>query len=68
MRYLRPENMAKTANADRDPVIEHAVEVDNKWSPKMLTVLGVITLICAISLIVFMATRLQTCMYLDGSQ
>ncbi len=63
--------MAKTANAnaaDRDPDLEHALEVDKSWSPTKLTGLGIVTLAIAIAIIVFMATRLTTCMYLDGSQ
>ena len=41
---------------------------DPSWSPSKLTVTGIITLAIAIAIIVFMATRLTTCMYLDGSQ
>ena len=61
--------MAKAANAEqRDPDLEHAMEVDNAWSPTKLTGLGIVTLMIAITIIVFMATRLETCMFLDGSQ
>ncbi len=61
--------MAKAAaNAEqRDPDLEHALEVDQAWSPTKLTGLGIVTLMIAITIIVFMATRLETCMYLDGS-
>jgi hypothetical protein len=60
--------MAKAAAERRDPDVEHAEEVDAAWSPSKLTGLGIVTLGIAIAIIVFMATRLTTCMYLDGSQ
>ena len=56
--------MAKGFNDTGDPT---QLE-DNKWSPSKLTGLGIVTLLIAIAIIVFMATRLTTCMYLDGSQ
>jgi hypothetical protein len=40
---------------------------DTSWSPSKLTATGIITLAIAIAIIVFMATRMTTCMYLDGS-
>ena len=60
--------MAKANAGERDPDLEHALEVDQSWSPTKLTGLGIVTLAIAITIIVFMATRLTTCMYLDGSQ
>jgi len=48
-------------------LMQHQKQVDNRWSPKQLTVLGFVTLGIAVAIIVFMATRLTTCMYLDGS-
>lgn len=62
--------MAKVADAERPLDAEakqHAKDVDQAWSPTMLTGLGIVTLAIALSIIVFMATRLTTCMYLDGS-
>ena len=56
--------MAKAIDDSGDPT---RLE-DNSWSPTKLTGLGIVTLIVAIAIIVFMATRLTTCMYLDGSQ
>ena len=61
------------ANADADKVLDgerlaSAEKVDGKWSGGKLTVLGVITFAIAVTIIVFMATRLTTCMYLDGSR
>jgi hypothetical protein len=55
----------KPLDAER---LAHASEVDAKWSASKLTTLGVITFAIAITVIVFMATRLTTCMYLDGSR
>jgi hypothetical protein len=55
-------------NTESDGHAQHAQEVDAAWSPSKLTGLGIVTLLVAISIIVFMATRLTTCMYLDGSQ
>jgi hypothetical protein len=48
--------------------LAHAMKVDAAWSPKKLTGLGIVTLVIAFSIIVFMATRMTTCMYFDGSQ
>ncbi len=48
--------------------LKHAQEVDAAWAPSKLTALGFLTFAVAITIIVFMATRLTTCMYLDGSQ
>lgn len=62
--------MAKT-EADKPlgaEALAHAQEVDSAWSPTRLTRLGLITLAIAISVIIFIATRLTTCMYLDGSR
>ena len=58
--------MAKAEQAGQtgDPTVGE----DPGWSPSKLTVTGIITLAIAIAIIVFMATRLTTCMYLDGSQ
>jgi hypothetical protein len=50
-----------------DPDLKHSEEVDSAWSPTKLTGLGIVTLGIALTIIVFMATRLTTCMYLDGS-
>jgi hypothetical protein len=55
--------MAKAEEAG-DPTVGE----DSGWSPSKLTVTGIITLLIAVAIIVFMATRLTTCMYLDGSQ
>jgi hypothetical protein len=61
--------MAKAA--DLKPLdaelMEHQRKVDSSWSSKQLTALGFVTIGIAIAIIVFMATRLTTCMYLDGS-
>jgi len=48
--------------------LHHAEEIDQAWSASKLTALGLLTFAVAIAIIVFMATRLTTCMYLDGSQ
>lgn len=63
--------MAKAADAGKaldGELIERQKKQDDSWKPKALTALGFLTMIIAISLIVFMATRLHTCMFLDGSQ
>ena len=63
--------MAKAQSSDEmldADKLAHAEEVDNAWSPSRLTVLGFVTFVIAITIIVFCATRLTTCMYLDGSQ
>jgi len=62
--------MAKAAEADKaldGDLIERQKKLDDRWAPKQLTALAIISLGIAIALIVFMATRLTTCMYLDGS-
>lgn len=63
--------MAKAGDAakelDGDLMVQQR-KLDDSWSPKGLTALGIVTLGIAITIIVFMATRLTTCMYLDGSQ
>jgi hypothetical protein len=48
--------------------LAHAQEVDASWKPSTLTGVGILTLGIALAIIVFMATRMTTCMYLDGSQ
>ena len=63
--------MAKAAEAGKPldgELIEQAKKIDDSWSPKALTALGFTAMVIAISLIVFMATRLTSCMYLDGSR
>ncbi|HEY1954903.1 MAG TPA: hypothetical protein VGH28_04810 [Polyangiaceae bacterium] len=63
--------MAKASDAGKaldGELIEHQKKVDNSWSPKALTALGFVTMAIAITLIVLMATHLNTCMYLDGSR
>ncbi len=55
--------MAKAEQGSGDPTAGE----DASWSPSKLTVTGIIALGIAIAIIVFMATRLTTCMYLDGS-
>ena len=63
--------MAKAAEAGKPldgELIEHQKKVDQSWSSRRLTALGFITMAVAIALIVLMATRLTTCMYLDGSR
>jgi hypothetical protein len=55
--------MAKAEEAG-DPTVGE----DASWSPGKLTITGIVTLAIALSIIVFMATRLNTCMFLDGSQ
>ncbi len=55
----------KALDAD---ALRHAMEVDAEWSPKKLTGLGIVTLGIALFIIVFMATRMTTCFYFDGSQ
>ena len=63
--------MAKAADAGKaldGELIERQKKLDDSWKPMALTALGFVTMLIAISLIVFMATRLNTCMYLDGSQ
>ena len=62
--------MAKVVDAGKEldgDLLDRQRKVDDSWSPKGLTALGIVTMVIAISLIVFMATRLTTCMYLDGS-
>ena len=49
---------------DGDPTVGE----DASFSPSKLTAIGIMTLAVAITIIVFMATRMTTCMYLDGSQ
>jgi hypothetical protein len=66
MRY--PVRMAKQEEALDAAALKHAQEVDEAWSPSKLTGLGFLTFAIALAIIVFMATRLTTCMYLDGSQ
>jgi len=56
--------MVKAESNDADPTRE---EQGQTWAPIKLTGLGIMTLGLALTLIVFMATRLTTCMYLDGS-
>ena len=56
--------MANAETQGGDPTRD---EQGQTWAPMKLTVLGVVTLGLALALIVFMATRLTTCMYLDGS-
>ena len=63
--------MAKAAEAGKPldaDLLARQNKLDDRWLPKQLTALGIISLGIAIALIVFMATRLTTCMYLDGSQ
>jgi hypothetical protein len=48
--------------------LHDAEEVDAHWSASKLTGLGFVTFVVAVAIIVFMATRMTTCMYLDGSQ
>jgi len=60
--------MADTDKALDADALKHAVEVDAAWSPKKLTGLGIVTLAIALGIIVFMATRMTTCFYFDGSQ
>jgi hypothetical protein len=48
--------------------LKHAQDVDAAWAPSKLTLLGFVTFGIAIAIIIFMATRLTTCMYLDGSR
>jgi hypothetical protein len=48
--------------------LKHAQDVDAAWAPSKLTALGFLTFGIAITIIIFMATRLTTCMYLDGSR
>ncbi len=47
--------------------LKHAQETDAAWSPTKLVGVGVVTLGIALTIIVFMASHLTTCMYLDGS-
>ena len=61
------------ANAEAEKVLDGerlaaAEKVDSRWSGGKLTALGVTTFFIAVSIIVFMATRMTTCMYLDGSR
>jgi len=54
--------MAKAqAQAPSNPVGEAA------WSPIKLFATGVLTLIVALSVIIYLGSRLGGCMYLDGS-
>lgn len=48
--------------------LKHSMEVDAAWSPMQLTRLGFATFATVLFIIVFMATRMTTCMYFDGSQ
>jgi len=56
--------MANVESNTGDPT---QAEQKQTWAPMKLTVLGIVTLGLALTIIVFMATRLTTCMYLDGS-
>ena len=61
------------ANAESEKVLDGerlvtAQKIDKRWSGGKLTALGVMTFVLALALIVFMATRMTTCMYLDGSR
>jgi hypothetical protein len=38
-----------------------------EWLPMKLVAAGVVTLLVALSIIIFMGSRLGGCMYLDGS-
>ena len=60
--------MAETEKALDADALKHAMEVDEGWSPTKLTGLGIVTLGVALFIIVFMATRMTTCFYFDGSQ
>lgn len=60
--------MADSEKALDADALRHATEVDAEWSPKKLTGLGIVTLGIALFIIVFMATRMTTCFYFDGSQ
>jgi hypothetical protein len=55
------------ANAESNGADPTKPEQGQNWSPSKLTVLGFISFGLALALIVFMATRMTTCMYLDGS-
>ena len=48
--------------------LKHAMEIDEAWPAKKLTGLGIVTLGICLFIIVFMATRMTTCFYFDGSQ
>jgi hypothetical protein len=41
---------------------------DREWVPFKLLGLGGVTLLVALSIIIYMGSRLGGCMYLDGSQ
>jgi len=61
--------MVKTDDKPLDAdALKHAQQVDAAWSPLQLTGVGLATLIVAFSIIIFISTRLTTCMYLDGSR
>ena len=45
-----------------------AEKQDAAWSPTKLVVVGVLTLMVALSVIIFLGSRLGGCMYLDGSR
>jgi len=54
-------NVEATKPADIDPQ-------DRVWVPFKLFGLGGVTLLVALSIIIYMGSRLGGCMYLDGSQ
>ncbi len=56
--------MANAETQSTDPMRDEQAQT---WAPSKLTALGFVTLGIALAIIVFMATRLTTCMYLDGS-
>lgn len=56
--------MAKAETNGADPTTP---EKNQTWSPSKLTLLGFVAFGLALSVIVFMATRMTSCMYLDGS-
>ncbi len=54
------------ANTEAKP-LSPAERQDAAWSPTRLVGVGILTLIVALSVIIFLGSRLGGCMYLDGS-
>jgi hypothetical protein len=45
-----------------------ATPEDEAWGAPKLMGLGIVALLCALSIIIFMGSRFEGCMYLDGSR
>jgi|GEM_PF-3585316 len=52
-------------NRESTPTV---ARVPNEWAPLKLVALGLLTLFIALSIIIYLGSRLGGCMYLDGSR